>query len=609
MFALGKWRPCASTLVVLLSVLTACTRTSQMRSMTLLEIKTADANPETRGQRVSTTAQVTYSDPEWNLLFLQDAKDGVYIAPPANDDLMAGDEVRINGSTGQPSAIVEGAQFSVLQRNATLPKAIAVADAAEFPNYPSRFVSTTATVHWAGIRNGRATLDAISGGTGFQAVVFPSSGADLPRVGSQISISGVAAAVYGSEGKIEKLQLLTPSARFIHVLTRGPADPFALPVTTVPELQHTPLGALVHVAGPVAETPSALLIKNGTQAVPIQLREDIPARITLADVAGFWTGQTIADAMLRPRGQQMPEHSDVERLIQLKKMTAEEAAKHHTIHVQAVVTYFDPYWHLLFLQDDSAAAFVNATGLGIVLRPGDRVDVTGISDPGDFAPVIGKPIITVIGHAPLPAPVQLDVVHGDLNEADSIRCTFRGIVHTARVRGNHTILKLEAGQTALEIDFPMLMDGAQLVDKEISVTGALGILFNDRRQAVGHQIFVPGPEFMKVMDSKERPHAPVTIASLRRYSPNSDEYHSVTVTGTVVASGGKKVFFVQDETAGVQVRTVGDAEVADGDRVSVRGFILPGEYSPVLEDAVAERLSAGPLPRPQNITGKMAFEG
>ena len=606
---MGKWRPCASTLVVLLSVLTACTRTSQVRNMTLREIKTADANPETRGQRVSTTAEVTYSDPEWNLLFLQDSRDGVYLAPPANGDLAAGDEVRINGNTGQPSAILENAKYSVLHRNGGLPKAIAVGNAAEFSNHPSQYVSTFAIVHWAGIRNGRATIEAVSGGTPFQAVVFPSTGGDLPRIGSEIEISGVAAAVYGSQGKIEKLQLLTPSARSIHIIRQGPADPFSLPVTTVQDLPHTPLGSLVHVAGAIAQTPNSLLIKNGNQATPIQLRMEMPARITAADAAGFWTGQTVADAMLRPRGQQMPAHSDIERLIQLKKMTAEEAAKRHTIHVQAVVTYFDPYWHLLFLQDDSAAAFVNATGLDIALRPGDRVDVTGVSDPGDFAPVISKPIITVVGHGALPVPVQLDVVHGDLNEADSIRCSFRGIVHTARVIGNHTILKLEAGQTALEIDFPLIIDGAQLVDKEIEVAGAFGILFNDRRQAVGHQIFVSGPEFLKVMDSKEQPHAAVTIASLRRYSPNSDEHHSVTVTGTVVAVGAGGMFFVQDETAGVQVRTAGTTDVADGDRVSVRGFILPGEYSPVIEDAVVEHLSAGPLPRPQAINSKRAFEG
>lgn len=577
--------------------------------MTLRQIKIADANPETRGQRVTTIARVTYSDPEWNLLFLQDAGDGVYLAPPANRDLTAGDEVRINGSTGQSSTIVENAEFTVLHRNASLPKAIEVANAAEFSNYPSQFVSTSATVHWAGIRNGRATLDAVSGGTPFQAVVFPSTGGDLPRMGSEIRISGVAAAVYGSEGKIEKLQLLTPSARFIQVLKQGPVDPFTLPVTTMPELQRVSVGTLVHLAGPLAETPNTLLIKNNGQAAPVQLRADIPPRITAADVVGFWTGQTITDAMLRPRGQSMPAHSDVERLIQLKRMTAEEAAKHHTVHVHAVVTYYDPYWHLLFLQDDTAAAFVYSAGMDIVLRPGDRVDVTGVSDPGDFAPIIAKPIVTVIGRGALPVPIQLDVVHGDLNEADSIRCAFRGIVHTAHATGNHTILKLEAGQTVLDIDFPTLLDGAQLVDKEISVTGALSILFNDRRQAIGHQIFVPGPEFMKVMDSTEKPHPPVTIASLRRYSPNSDEHHSVTVTGTVASVGAPRVFFVQDETAGVQVRTVAPAGVADGDRVSVRGFILQGEYSPVLEDAVVERLSAGPLPRAQNITAKMALEG
>lgn len=609
MFALGKWRFGATTLIVSLCLLAACNRAEQVRTLSLREIKVADADAKTRGMRVSATAEVTYSDPEWNLLFLQDGGDAVYIAPPANNDFRAGDILQVSGTTGDLSSILQDTHFAVVARGRSVQQAIEVANAAEFANHPSRLVSTAATVHWAGIRDGRATLEAVSGGVPFQAVVFPGTTEDLPHIGSEIKITGVAAAIYANDGSIEKLQLLAPSAHFINVLKPGQADPFALPVKTFTELQSLPRGTLVHVSGEVANGPTGMFMRGEGQGIPIQPREAVSTRLTAADVTGFWTGQGLADAMLRPRGQEMPAHSDIEHLAQLKHMTPDEAAKHHSIHVRATVTYFDPDWHLLFLQDGTAAAFANSRGVNMALKPGDLVDVTGVSDPGDFAPIVSKPIITLVGRGKLPPPIQLDVVHGDLNEADSIWCTFRGIVHTARVSNGHTVLKLEAGQAALEIDFPTAIDGQHLVDKEISVSGALGILFNDRRQAVGHQIFVPGPAFLKVMDSTVQAHPSVSIASLRRYSPNSDEHHSVSVVGSVVAKSSNRVIVVQDSTAGVQVRTVRPTDVTDGDRVAVRGFILPGEYSPVLEDAVVERLSAGTLPWPQPISAKTALDG
>lgn len=609
MFAEGKWRIRASTLLVYLCVLISCKKADQAHSVTLGQIKAADVAAKLRGQRVTTTAEVTYSDPGWNLLFLQDDSDGVYLPPPENSDFKAGDVLNITGTTSAPKSILADTRFAVVRKDAALPQPVELANASEFLSHPSMFVSTTAVVRWVGLPNGHPTLEAFAGDRPFQAVIFPGTRGDLPRIGSEIKISGVAAALYGSNGNVQGLQLLTPSARFITVLKPGPADPFGLPLKNISQLQQLPIGDLVHVSGHIATTSAGMAMQEGDKSVLIEPREQMPSRLTAAEVAGFWNGHAITAAMLRPRAQEIPPHSDVEHLIQLKQMSAEQAEKHYSVHVQAVVTYFDPYWHLLFLQDSTAAAFVNAVGVNVALRPGDLVDVTGVSDPGDFAPVISKPIITVIGRGTLPSPVALDVVHGDLNEADSIRCTFRGIVHTARVSDGHTVLKLEAGQTALDIDLPVVINGAELVDKDISVTGALGILFNDRRQAVGHQIFVPGPESLKVLDSKEMPHPPVSIASLRRYSPNSDEHHSVTITGTVVAKSSKRVIVVQDGTAGVQVRAAGTDDVTDGDRVSVRGFILPGEYSPVLEDAVVERQSAGELPKPQMIAAKLALDG
>jgi hypothetical protein len=153
------------------------------------------------------------------------------------------------------------------------------------------------------------------------------------------------------------------------------------------------------------------------------------------------------------------------------------------------------------------------------------------------------------------------------------------------------------------------MHAETLLDREVSVTGVFGVLFNDRRQAIGHQIFVPASEFLKVLNSKVGQADPVTIVSLQRYSPDTDERHSVAVTGTVVLKPDENTIFVEDSTAGILVRSAEPLNVVDGEQVTVRGFATNGEYSPVLEHAVITAHAQGRLPEPYSITGKSALDG
>ena len=88
-------------------------------------------------------------------------------------------------------------------------------------------------------------------------------------------------------------------------------------------------------------------------------------------------------------------------------LTAEEAARAYPVHLQAVVTYYDPYIDArhgaLFVQDETGAVFVSLPKTPILpLRAGMVVDVAGVSGPGDFASVIEGSAIRTIGKSHLP---------------------------------------------------------------------------------------------------------------------------------------------------------------------------------------------------------------
>jgi diguanylate cyclase (GGDEF)-like protein len=270
--------------------------------------------------------------------------------------------------------------------------------------------------------------------------------------------------------------------------------------------------------------------------------------------------------------------------------------------VRGVITYIDPNWGLMFVQDYTGAAFVGIAGLNLRLKAGDLVDVSGVTNPGDYAPSIGDPAVSFVGRGSFPQPLTIDPVQSNLAIADSRWSTCRGVVHSVQIVDGHTDLKLGAGDAALNVQLPTLIDGERFRDKEISVTGALGILFNERRQAIGHQIFVPAPEFLSVVNTGGNPNPESTIATLRRYSPEFDERHSVGFRGQVVLKSASNTVFVQDETAGIQVRATSDLNLNLGDRVSVRGFLRQGEYSPAVEDAVIAREGPGALPQAERVS-------
>src|SRR5215469_16885786 len=596
-----------TAMCLLVCVLAAGPRAGQERAASFNDIRVADVNPATRGQRVRDTAIVTYSDPEWHLLFAQDEMEGVYLTPPATPELAAGDRIRIRGITTVASKLLEHTEISVLAKAAPMPPAVPVAKASDLVKFPSRWVEIQGTVRWSGIRYGRATMQVFAGDCLFRALVFPGTSEDLPRIGSEIKIEGVSAPD-ADKGEVE-LQMLTPSARRIQVLRAGPEDPFSLPRIDLLELKNVRPGSLVHLTGRAVERTEGILLEDGSRSLTLNFDRPTHGDFSTIDVAGFWTGHSLDDAIIRPIGKLSPEKGDVTTLFQLKHLTLAEAASQQHVRVQGVVTYWDPYWHLLFVQDPTAAAFVATSAPNLGLRAGDVVDVSGSTNPGDFAPTVVNATVSFVRRGSLPQPWKLDLVQSKLAAADPSWSNFTGFVHTTQARDGHTILKLGAGQTAVSAELPTLIKGEELIDKEISVTGALGILSNERRQAVGHQIFVPSPEFLTVVNHGGKPNPPTEIIALRRYSPEFDEHHRVHINGTVVFKGPEHTIFVQDKTACIQVRLVRSTDIADGDQVAVEGFLLPGEYSPMLEDAIVQRTGAGEMPQPDEISAKAASEG
>jgi hypothetical protein len=144
-------------------------------------------------------------------------------------------------------------------------------------------------------------------------------------------------------------------------------------------------------------------------------------------------------------------NGDIVHLAELKHLSVSTASAQRPVTVRAVVTYVDRAWGLLFVQDGTAAAYVDFHNIDIHLQPGDVVDITGVSGPGGYAPQIDKPKIGFVRRAHLPEPLEMNLLQGDMAAADSKWCRIRGVVHAVREQDGRTILEIGAGPSHVSI--------------------------------------------------------------------------------------------------------------------------------------------------------------
>src|SRR5215472_10548822 len=64
---------------------------------------------------------------------------------------------------------------------------------------------------------------------------------------------------------------------------------------------------------------------------------------------------------------------------QIRELPAEQARRQYPVRMKAVVTYFDPHFKTLFIQDDTAGTWVCRTFQETNLYAGDLLELTGAS--------------------------------------------------------------------------------------------------------------------------------------------------------------------------------------------------------------------------------------
>lgn len=338
-----------------------------------------------------------------------------------------------------------------------------------------------------------------------------------------------------------------------------------------------------------------LLLAGPIQAWPA---EPQPASATPQAGAPAWPGATLPPLTTTQ---------------QVRNLTPAEAERGYPVHLKAVITYRDPSWSMLFVQDATGGIYVNAEGEWSEVKAGRWVEIKGFSAPGDFAPVIGRARLEVQGEGALPEPHRFTLTQLLTGREDSQWIEIEGVVRSMSNYVGHAILDITtpAGRFQATLpDFEHKPLPEHLIDAEVKLRGACATLFNQRRQIYGIQLCVPGLEHILV--TRPPPEDPFSIPAqpirqLLQFSPGSDPIHRIKVEGTVTLQRWESNVFVQDDTGGLFVESEKAPPLKPGDRVVVAGFPALGEYTPVLQQALVRFVGSGGPPVPARLVAEEAL--
>ncbi len=602
------------------------TSARQVRELTPAEV--------VKGRPIQLEAVVTYSDPQAGLIFVQDDTAGIFVAVAKDrDSVRFGQRVKVEGTVAPGSRLpfIGEAKVSELGPG-TLPEprrpAVAhVSDGAE----DGQWIEVHGT-----IRSLNPALEIVADGQRLKLWVpgdFPPPSQSGLKPGAVVGVRGVGGLdVRGPD--ILSGAVFVPSASFVTLDSPAPS-PFGLPLETVASLraQRTNAGAMVRVRGTVSGTTGdgLLVIQDATGSLRVGTPQRSVVRAgELVDVAGFCNLSTavtlLEDAILRVSAPGLaavktaradgyrPE--DFLPLLTLASEVRElppgKATNGYPIRLRGTVTYADPYWDALFIQDSSAGIFVYFQTNSPSLREGDLVEVEGFSSEGSFAPVVQSTRARVLGtgERPRPLTVGFEALLG--GSYDSQWVEVSGVVSDIVPGDRHTTLEIRSGNGVLwgilredQANPPL----ARFLDARVRLRGVCATHYSDSRQFLGINLMIPSQT--DILAESVASGDPFTssfqpIGQVFQFKVPAAGFIRTLVKGTVTHAASASEFVLQDETGGLRVRLRSPLALSAGDVVEVAGYPALEHQAHVLQNSVARKTGSGPLPAPGDLAACLA---
>jgi diguanylate cyclase (GGDEF)-like protein len=288
-----------------------------------------------------------------------------------------------------------------------------------------------------------------------------------------------------------------------------------------------------------------------------------------------------------------------------------------------VVTFFDPepgYKHAaMFVHDSTGSIFVEVPhSLNLALRPGSLLDLRGISDPGEFAPIVAQPQIQVIGFSGLPATTDRPSFSRMASGAeDGQWVEVEGVVHSVIEEASYINLQLTMADGAITV-VVVKQPGdprSNLLDAKVRIRGNAHPVFDvSRRHMIGARVECPALSAVEIVEAP--PEDPfklpvIAIDRLLQWDVAPLLAHRVHVQGRATLQWPGASVCLRDATEGICAQTSQSTLLRDGELIDMAGFASAEGSAPVLTDAVFQSAGSGaaaPVPAVP-VTAEQALMG
>ena len=432
--------------------------------------------------------------------------------------------------------------------------------------------------------------------------------------GAFVRATGVFCATANPSGQTTKLELCVQGPEAIAVTTWLERDArFAGPPLPIHELATAKPDRLVYVTGTArAQQPGrSLTIRDDTgqvtvltqQARPVQLGERVEAigyaRTDGNDfqLTGGLYRRAVGDASTAVRGLPLLRLAG-----QLLDLPVDAAANGYPIHLNGVVTWSHPQSEFFFLTDSSGGIRVrrpqDSSAPPLI---GSKTEVLGLSNSGDFAPIVQATTLHTYGSLTLPEPRPITLEQALTGIEDAQWVSLSGYVRDIVLEGPWTRLELSTSAGTFIAQLPRNAQLSSLRGSVLRVSGVCCAVANDKRQLQAVQIWVPDSAHLEVEEAAPTDLFAVparTIASLRQFGTLKSFNRRVRLSGLVVGQVPGRLLHVQEGTDALLVLSRDTQPLVPGDRIEVVGFPSRESSRVVLHEALYRKIEPGPEPAP-----------
>lgn len=297
---------------------------------------------------------------------------------------------------------------------------------------------------------------------------------------------------------------------------------------------------------------------------------------------------------------------------QVRGLTPDQAARAIPVSLSGVMMgAVQPNSRVAVLVDQTAGVYVRAVqNLFGSCHQGDLLAVEGVTDPGQFAPIVVARTVRRLGTAPIPAARPVTYHQLITGAMDAQWVEIKGVIRQCYTPAAGSdvwriVIATDGGLVPVRFAAP---PGTQFQeDAEVRVQAICFYQYNRKRQPLSPVLEVPREMSVRVeTPAPADPYAaPVRpAASLLTFSPESlyAYAHRVHVHGVVTCFQPGASVWIRDGHLGLHIQTRQQGNLLPGDEIDVLGFPTFGAYPPVLEDSIFRKAGNTRPPVPLTLT-------